>query len=54
MIRKEDYLILNEKELSKITDKPTKNPEEIELVCKEVKDGIKNLIVPLTDYKGWL
>ena len=53
LIKQVDYLILNEVELAKISGKTTNSPEEIEVACENIKNGLKNLIVPLLD-KGWL
>ena len=45
LIKKVDYLILNEIQLAKISGKSTNSLDEIEIACDEIKNGTKNIIV---------
>ena len=45
LIKKVDYLILNEVQLAKISGKSTNSLDEIEIACDEIKNGTKNIIV---------
>ena len=45
LIKKVDYLILNEVQLAKISGKSTNSLDEIEIACDEIKNGTKNIMV---------